>query len=178
MCKHSILITKSRNCTRPKLVIEKRVRSTSFSITSRTRTIATTVILKLMLRTAFKITDPLRPKSRFSAIIIYHTCYCTNISHTNNFVRSKARWHFISKIQTHSHLFECITSWSGHKLQLRQNFVAQSKMFWLANLFILKLSINHNLHIYPRNKLRSVSRTIYNVFNISDLKIISFNFCT
>ena len=61
----SNLITKSRNCTRPKLVIEKRVRSTSFSITSRTRTIATTVILKLVLRTAFKITDPLRPKKSF-----------------------------------------------------------------------------------------------------------------
>ena len=35
---------------------------TRFSITSRTRTIATTVISKLVLRTAFEITDALRPK--------------------------------------------------------------------------------------------------------------------
>ena len=61
----SNLITKSRNCTHPKLVIEKLVLCTHFSITSKTRTIATTVIFKLVLRTAFKITDPLRPRKSF-----------------------------------------------------------------------------------------------------------------
>ena len=59
------------------------MRSTSFSITSRTRTIATTVILKLVLRTAFKITDPLRPKKSFQCdyyiILVIVQTYHTQI---------------------------------------------------------------------------------------------------
>lgn len=44
------------------------------------------------------------------------------------------------------------TSWPGHELQLRYNFVSQSKILWFAN-WILKLFINNSLSICERDQL-------------------------
>ena len=130
-----------------------------------------------------KLTQILKAENKSGLLLLISIQYCFLWVQLNSLYNIMCSWP-AQKMRSTYYILICTSAALYHTSTVQadkplsyswdKNFVAPSKNFWLANLFILKVSLKHNLHIYSRNILCSVSRKkIYTAFNISDLKITS-----